>query len=388
MSTHRRQGHFRRGPNGQQVWVQPHDVTRSGGSTNSYTPSPRPTIRIGNAAVPSVPRVSRPKSTLWVEPNARCPVCGAAVYFYKNEAGSRVYFDEVGPPWPKHPCIDIPFYTRPSAEFEGQLVAPSPRLPSTRGSKTTLSRRQRSDERDQSSSSRAFQAFTVQGTEARKDKTLIQLAPVSGHGPGRTLHVNGSRTVPEGQLVFLSGLSISYFDVARMSVTQFPVGAIAESTSVPKPPREDLVSKPMSQNSSPTPLTLRKDPVPRPVRPGRESASAPPQKTKASPVRKEVVAGEGADSQGSAGCGLSLLLFFLIILLWLIFGFWGAGNHSFFGVVGGLVMTLITAIGLMLGFTMHVGEKKELGQGKRRRPEHVAATPSSLHDPYSLFREE
>jgi hypothetical protein len=40
----------------------------------------------------------------WVRPNARCPVCGAPVYFYANEHGSRVYFDELGPPWPKHPC--------------------------------------------------------------------------------------------------------------------------------------------------------------------------------------------------------------------------------------------------------------------------------------------
>lgn len=311
------------------------------------------------------------------------------MYFYKNEAGSRVYFDEIGPPWPKHPCIDIPFYTRPSAEFRGPPVVPSLRLPSASGSKTAGSRRQRFDERAQSSSSRAFQAFTVQGTEARKDKTLVQLAPVSGHGPGRTFYVDGSRTVPGfGQLVFLSGLSISYFDAARMSITQFSVGAIAESTSVPPPSREDPVSKPLSQNSSPTPLTLHKDSVPPSVGPDRESASAPLQKAIASPVRKEGIAGEEADSQGSAGCGLSLLLFFLIILLWLIFGFWGPGNHSFLGVVGGLLMTLITAIGFMLGFTMHVSEKKERDQDNRRGPEHVAATPSGLHDSYSLFREK
>lgn len=41
-----------------------------------------------------------------VVPNARCPVCGAKVYFYANEFGSRVFFDDLGPPWPKHPCTD------------------------------------------------------------------------------------------------------------------------------------------------------------------------------------------------------------------------------------------------------------------------------------------
>src|SRR3954453_12272343 len=39
-------------------------------------------------------------------PNARCPVCGASAFFYQNDYGSRVFFDSLGPPWPKHPCTD------------------------------------------------------------------------------------------------------------------------------------------------------------------------------------------------------------------------------------------------------------------------------------------
>lgn len=39
-------------------------------------------------------------------PNAQCPVCGEAVFYYCNEYGSSVYFDELGPTWPKHPCTD------------------------------------------------------------------------------------------------------------------------------------------------------------------------------------------------------------------------------------------------------------------------------------------
>lgn len=42
----------------------------------------------------------------YVNPNARCPVCGASVFFYQSSAGGRVFFDELGPPWPKHPCTD------------------------------------------------------------------------------------------------------------------------------------------------------------------------------------------------------------------------------------------------------------------------------------------
>lgn len=41
----------------------------------------------------------------WINPNARCPVCNAAVFFYKSQSGGRVYFDALGAPWPKHPCV-------------------------------------------------------------------------------------------------------------------------------------------------------------------------------------------------------------------------------------------------------------------------------------------
>jgi hypothetical protein len=41
-----------------------------------------------------------------LEPNATCPVCGAQVYFWKSKAGSKVWFDALGRPWPKHPCLD------------------------------------------------------------------------------------------------------------------------------------------------------------------------------------------------------------------------------------------------------------------------------------------
>ncbi|MDT4820261.1 hypothetical protein FQZ97_533990 [compost metagenome] len=40
----------------------------------------------------------------FTNPNAKCPVCGASVYFYESPYGGMVYFDELGPPWPKHPC--------------------------------------------------------------------------------------------------------------------------------------------------------------------------------------------------------------------------------------------------------------------------------------------
>jgi hypothetical protein len=39
-------------------------------------------------------------------PNAACPRCGKKVYFFRSNNGGCVYFEELGPPWPKHPCMD------------------------------------------------------------------------------------------------------------------------------------------------------------------------------------------------------------------------------------------------------------------------------------------
>lgn len=42
----------------------------------------------------------------YINPNARCPVCNAPVYFYQASNGGRVFFDDLAPHWPKHPCTD------------------------------------------------------------------------------------------------------------------------------------------------------------------------------------------------------------------------------------------------------------------------------------------
>ncbi len=55
----------------------------------------------------------------------RCPICGAPVYFYQNEHGARVYFEELGPPWPKHPCTDLPQAQRKN--FKTKPMRPSAR---------------------------------------------------------------------------------------------------------------------------------------------------------------------------------------------------------------------------------------------------------------------
>ncbi len=38
-------------------------------------------------------------------PNCSCSVCGALIFFYRSPNGGAVFFDELGPPWPKHGCL-------------------------------------------------------------------------------------------------------------------------------------------------------------------------------------------------------------------------------------------------------------------------------------------
>lgn len=57
---------------------------------------------------PSGPIAAIPFQTVesYVNPNAYCPVCGEKVYFYQSIHGGRVFFDDLGWPWPKHKCTD------------------------------------------------------------------------------------------------------------------------------------------------------------------------------------------------------------------------------------------------------------------------------------------
>lgn len=36
----------------------------------------------------------------------QCPKCGQIVFFHRSENGGTVFFDELGPPWPKHKCFN------------------------------------------------------------------------------------------------------------------------------------------------------------------------------------------------------------------------------------------------------------------------------------------
>ena len=100
MTTFSRNGFWRTSASGNLHWVTEHMVDRADWERTSGS-KPDFTYLVG---VLANVRAGNSVASTYVTPNAECPVCGAAVFFYRNGNGSRVFFDELGPPWPKHPC--------------------------------------------------------------------------------------------------------------------------------------------------------------------------------------------------------------------------------------------------------------------------------------------
>ncbi len=69
----------------------------------------------------------------YTTPNARCPVCAKWVYFYQSPHGGRVFFDELGGDWPKHPCTDTKSHGRGHSITSSIRASQAPRLTSERG---------------------------------------------------------------------------------------------------------------------------------------------------------------------------------------------------------------------------------------------------------------
>lgn len=116
MTTFWRDGFWRVSANGNVHWVNGHVVERNDWDRPTGL---QPRFDYWRAQLDSV-RARSSSAARFITPNATCPECGADVFFYQNEHGSRVYFDDVGPPWPKHPCTDHPAPSRrkPTANEE------------------------------------------------------------------------------------------------------------------------------------------------------------------------------------------------------------------------------------------------------------------------------
>lgn len=208
MGQHYRRGHYRRGKNGSYHWVSGHSVTGSSRSTFRISGS-QPWFAPSQSTYPEVTSVAYTPTTFTrrlVRPNATCPACGASLYFYSNAAGSRVYFDELGPPWPKHPCMD-------SGERRNQVApawapprgsAAAPPIPRSRGPAPS---RNSTDVPLPSFRERfgiePFAIWTVAQSWFGSEETLLDLRSIDGQDR-KTILLRVSLRMPVGHLVFTS----------------------------------------------------------------------------------------------------------------------------------------------------------------------------------------
>ena len=96
-----KEGFYRTNSYGNPFWVEGHWVDRNNWDRDNL--SSYYTYYLGQL---HEYRVNFSATAQFVNPNANCPVCYKPVFFYQNIHGSRVFFDELGPPWPRHPCTD------------------------------------------------------------------------------------------------------------------------------------------------------------------------------------------------------------------------------------------------------------------------------------------
>lgn len=235
MTTFNRRGHYRRGPNGQRVWVSGHSVSRDGGL--SYQTSvpikapPNPTPPKASRSNTAAPRVSEK----WAKPNANCPVCGARVYFYSNEAGSRVYFDEIGPPWPKHPCMDNPAAN--AKNYQG-LTKNMPVPYGFAQGRHLLLKSGGGDPQNLAVSIRGTReagapiAFRVEDSTRIPSGTLLRLQRLYELPAPELWETREVVSLTPGQLVFIQDDWLSHFDTSLGDVARFRV------KFRPMPPKE------------------------------------------------------------------------------------------------------------------------------------------------------
>ncbi len=221
MTTYRRRGHYRRGPNGQRVWVSAHNVTRASGG--SYISAQRRPVRVEASSltpkevrIPVRPRLVR--SIHWAQPNATCPVCGQLVYFYANASGSRVFFDEIGPPWPKHPCTD-----NPASEVSHRQKKPVIYRAAVGRRKMAQELRSHPTSVTTLATSGHVDAFLVVHTRQDKRGTLIELWPLYEKATPEGWRTPALVSLEAGQLVFMRGQLLSYVDLTRMEISEIPV---------------------------------------------------------------------------------------------------------------------------------------------------------------------
>lgn len=227
MTIFRRRGYWRVSTYGVRHWVSNTTVARDEWDRSTQTPYRSPVSRLRALGA------GHSLSSAYVNPNATCPVCGAQVFFYQNESGSKVYFDELGPPWPKHPCTDL-LVSRVRSTGDGEITEPSIRKSDDIA---TIQRLLQEAFLDPAASffktykAKPWAPYHIEWCEKVGSESLLILSRVNDGPASRLfLKIEGfSRRSPVGALVYYARNKLSYFAPYRAKVVVTTVHRVRDA---------------------------------------------------------------------------------------------------------------------------------------------------------------
>lgn len=210
-------------------WVERDDWERTGGSHGLLTSYYEHRLREARGWSSATARL--------VVPNASCPVCGADVFFYRNEHGSRVYFDELGPPWPKHPCTDNEVHRRRAGRVK--RVEPASPQPRAEEDVDLLRSWDEGGEFDpefdfgQRYGRGRWTAWRVARRLRGSGGACLILSAVEPQGPRRRFvrRQHFPRVIAEGDLVFLHREWLAYLDRETLEPRELEVQRLASASA-------------------------------------------------------------------------------------------------------------------------------------------------------------
>lgn len=154
------------------------------------------------------------------QPECPLPLCGAQVFYYQNQFGSRVYFDDIGKPWPKHPCTDNPRFTRPST---ARAIIEEPKARSLQDADAITSWLDPAEMDPEGSFKsrfgvRPWTPYVLQRMLGTSNGCLIVLTPLRPRSrPVFLTLTHAPRGLREDAVVFQHRGTISYFDLRSMT---------------------------------------------------------------------------------------------------------------------------------------------------------------------------
>lgn len=172
------------------------------------------------------------------------------MFYYANASGSRVYFDDLGPPWPKHPCTDNP-------------RRPIPLLP-IQGSQLTRRKKGEVKELLSAASTAGLASYRPFGQRYEGEWTLVVIVSVNRHGQEnivegefldsetnelfRFICYSEMPLFEVGDFISVNGIQISFVDRAALVPVVFMAGSwVTPDSAHPAPERSTPTLRPVIQ---------------------------------------------------------------------------------------------------------------------------------------------